>query len=204
MAKYLLIIIIGYLFGCLQWSYILSKTLKKQDIRKLGMGNAGASNTVTVFGWKMGVTVGLLDILKAIISILLVKYLFKETNIFNLYLNGTSVILGHNFPFFMGFRGGKGTASNLGMLFAINLKLGILGLLVILTVTLITDYIVLGTMALVSFFILATIYFKYGTGSLILAIFIALLSVYKHLPNLERIYRKEEIGLRSVLKKKRK
>src|SRR5690625_2777455 len=124
------------------------------------MGNAGASNTVTVFGWKMGVTVGLLDILKAIISILLVKYLFKETNIFNLYLNGTSVILGHNFPFFMGFRGGKGTASNLGMLFAINLKLGILGLLVILTVTLITDYIVLGTMALVSFFILATIYFK--------------------------------------------
>lgn len=204
MAKYLLIIIIGYLFGCLQWSYILSKTLKKQDIRKLGMGNAGASNTVTVFGWKMGVTVGLLDILKAIISILLVKYLFKDTNIFNLYLNGTSVILGHNFPFFMGFRGGKGTASNLGMLFAINLKLGILGLLVILTVTLITDYIVLGTMALVSFFILATIYFKYGTGSLILAIFIALLSVYKHLPNLERIYRKEEIGLRSVLKKKRK
>lgn len=204
MAKYFLIIIIGYLFGCLQWSYILSKTLKKQDIRKLGMGNAGASNTVTVFGWKMGVTVGLLDILKAIISILLVKYLFKETNIFNLYLNGTSVILGHNFPFFMGFRGGKGTASNLGMLFAINLKLGILGLLVILTVTLITDYIVLGTMALVSFFILATIYFKYGTGSLILAIFIALLSVYKHLPNLERIYRKEEIGLRSVLKKKRK
>lgn len=204
MAKYLLIIIIGYLFGCLQWSYILSKTLKKQDIRKLGMGNAGASNTVTVFGWKMGVTVGLLDILKAIISILLVKYLFKDTNTFNLYLNGTSVILGHNFPFFMGFRGGKGTASNLGMLFAINLKLGILGLLVILTVTLITDYIVLGTMALVSFFILATIYFKYGTGSLILAIFIALLSVYKHLPNLERIYRKEEIGLRSVLKKKRK
>ncbi len=125
---------------------------QKQDIRTLGVGNAGASNTVTVFGWKMGVVVAILDILKAIISILVIRYLFKNSDIFSLYLNGTSVILGHNYPFFMKFRGGKGTASTIGMLFGINYKLGILGVLVILSITLLTDFIALGTISLVLFF----------------------------------------------------
>lgn len=168
------------------------------------MGNAGASNTVTSFGWKMGVAVGLLDILKAIISILIIKHFFTDGGIFNLYLNGTSVILGHNYPFFMKFKGGKGTASNLGMLFAINYKLGLLGFLIILIVTLATDYIVLGTMSLVTYFILATIYLKYGSPAILLAVFIALLSIYNHIPNLKRLPAGGEVSLRSVLKRKAK
>ncbi len=101
----------------------------------------------------MGVVVAILDILKAIISILVIRYLFKNSDIFSLYLNGTSVILGHNYPFFMKFRGGKGTASTIGMLFGINYKLGILGVLVILSITLLTDFIALGTISLVLFFL---------------------------------------------------
>lgn len=204
MEKYALIILVGYIFGCLQWSYILGKIIKKKDIRSLGGGNAGASNTVTVFGWKMGVLVGILDIAKAIISIIIIRYILKSSDIFSLYLNGTSVILGHNYPFFMGFKGGKGTASTVGMLFAINLKLGLLGLLVILAITLFTDYIALGTMALVTFFVIATFYLGYGPACILLALFIALLSAYKHIPNMKRILSKSENGLRNTIKSKSK
>jgi len=206
MYKIFLVILIGYLMGCLQWSYFLSRSIKKADIRTLGGGNAGASNTVSVFGWKMGVAVALLDISKAIISILIIRYLFKisfiENNMSNLYLNGTGVILGHNYPFFMKFKGGKGTASTVGMLFGIDYRIGIIGFFVILLVTLTTDYIALGTMALVSFLIIATIYLDFSTVCILLAVFIALQSLYKHIPNLKKIQAKQESGLRDALKKK--
>jgi glycerol-3-phosphate acyltransferase PlsY len=204
MERYLIVITLGYIFGCLQWSYIIGKLLKKQDIRNLGGGNAGASNTVTVFGWKMGVAVGLLDILKAIISIIIIRYILKSTDMFELYLNGTSVVLGHNYPFFMGFKGGKGTASTVGMMLAINYKLGLLGILVIFLVTVLSDYIALGTMALVTFFVIATLYLGYGPQCLVLAIFLALLSAYKHLPNMKRILARQESGLRDALKRRAK
>ena len=119
---------------------------------------------------------------------------------FSLYLNGTSVILGHNYPFFMGFKGGKGTASTVGMLLAINLKLGLLGILIIALVTIFTDYIALGTMALVTFFVIATFYLGYGPACVLLALFIALLSAYKHLINLKRIYSGDETRLRNAMK----
>jgi len=108
MKSFLIVVIIGYLLGCLQWSYFISKGIFKTDIRRLGGGNAGASNTVVSLGWKWGVLVAILDILKAIASILLVSYLIKlsiiEGNILHLYLNGLFVILGHDYPFFMGFQ----------------------------------------------------------------------------------------------------
>lgn len=204
LERYILVVILGYVFGCLQWSYILGRIIKKKDIRTLGVGNAGASNAVSVFGWKMGVAVALLDISKAIISIIIIKYILKSSDMLSLYLNGTSVILGHNYPFFMGFRGGKGTASTVGMLLAINLKLGLLGILVIAAVTIFTDYIALGTMALVSFFVIATFYLGYGPACILLALFIALLSAYKHVPNMKRIMSKSELGLRNTIKSKSK
>lgn len=204
MEKALLVILIGYLMGCLQWSYILGKTIKRTDIRTLGGGNAGASNTVTVFGWKMGVAVGLLDIIKAIISILIIRYFIRNFTTLDLYLNGTSVILGHNFPFYMKFKGGKGTASTLGMLFGIDYRLGIIGFIVILAVTVFTDFIALGTISLVIFFILATIYLGFGTACVLITIFIAIMSIYKHISNIKSILAKEEPTLRDALRKKQK
>ena len=204
MERYALIIILGYIFGCLQWSYILGKIIKNQDIRSQGYGNAGESNTVSAYGWKMGAAVAILDISKAIISIIIIRYILKSNDMLSLYINGTSVILGHNYPFFMGFKGGKGTASTIGMLLALNLKLGLLGILVIVGVTLFTDYIALGTMALVVFFVAATFYLGYGPACILLSIFIALLSLYNHLPNLKRILAHNETGLINTIKKKRK
>lgn len=206
MKTYLIVIIIGYLFGCLQWSYILSKIFLKVDIRTLGGGNAGASNTVVSLGWKWGVIVAFLDILKAIISIVIIKYFFKvsylEYSIFLLYVNGLFVILGHDFPFFMGFRGGKGAASLLGMIIGIDFRLGILGFLVIFLVTVITDYIALGTLCLNIFLVLSTIYLRLGYGPVVVSLIIALITFYLHIPNIKSIMKKKESGLREALKKK--
>lgn len=202
----LVVPIIGYLFGCLQWSYILSKTFLKVDIRTLGGGNAGASNTVISLGWKWGILVAILDILKAIISVLIIKYLFKisylETNIFLLYLNGLFVILGHDFPFFMGFRGGKGAASLFGMIVGIDYRFGIIGFFVIFLVTIITDYIAIGTLCLNLFLLSFTIYFKLGYGPIIISLILTFIAFYLHIPNIKSIMKKEEKGLRGVLKKK--
>jgi len=197
MMNYFIVALIGYAFGCLQFSYILGKTLRKVDIRTLGHGNAGASNAVVSLGWKYGIAVALLDILKAIVSIIIIKGLFKnaasiEQLNFYMYLNGFFVILGHNYPFFMKFKGGKGTASLIGMLIAINIPMSLLGILIIVVVTIVTDYIALGTIALVIYFIIATIYLKFGTGAVIISIAIAMMSIFNHLKNIKRIINKEE------------
>lgn len=206
MDKIIITIIIGYLLGCFQTSYFIGKIFKNVDIRDLGNGNAGASNTTLTLGWKYGIFVAIMDILKAIISIIIVTYFFEDqiSNSFLLflkYLNGFFVIMGHNYPFYLGFKGGKGTASLIGMLLAIDFRLGLMGILSIVIVTLITDYIAIGTIALVLSFTFGTIYFQYDRGCIIVALVITVLSIYKHLPNIRRIIAGTEKGLRGALKK---
>nr|WP_300006218.1 glycerol-3-phosphate acyltransferase [Tissierella sp.] len=203
MGKYILVILLGYFFGCLQWSYILTKLLRKQDIRSIGVGNAGASNMVISFGWKAGLVVALLDILKAIISILIIKFFFKLTHPSYLYLNGLGVILGHNYPFFMNFKGGKGTASTLGMMFGLDYRLGLIGVLLVVIVAFATDYIVLGTMTLVLFLLVATVFLKLGTIPIIVSTLIVAQSIYKHRLNIKKIIQGQETGLRSALGNKK-
>ncbi len=200
----IIIMLVGYIFGCFQSSYIIGRTFKKVDIRNLGNGNAGASNTVVSLGWKWGVIVGVLDIIKAIIPIFIIKYVFKNIMPYKslspyLYLNGFSVILGHNYPFYMGFKGGKGTASLIGMLMAIDYRIALIGILSIVLITLITDYIALGTISLVVLFVLSTAFFKHGTISIFIAGLIALLSIYNHLPNVKRILKNEEVRFRKTI-----
>ena len=207
MKNYIIVTMLGYLFGCFQASYILGKLLKKVDIRTLGNGNAGASNTVVVLGWKYGVAVAIIDIGKAILSVIVIKLLFKnllspEQTPFFLYLNGLSVILGHNYPFYMGFKGGKGTASLIGMLSAIDHRIAIIGIAAIVAITLATDYIALGTISLVILFVASTFFFGYSKGCIIIAFILASLSIYKHRQNIVNIIQKKEIGLRSTMKKK--
>ncbi|WIV12365.1 glycerol-3-phosphate acyltransferase [Proteiniborus sp. MB09-C3] len=207
MENYVIVTMLGYLFGCFQASYILGKLFKKVDIRTLGNGNAGASNTVVALGWKYGVAVGLLDIGKAILSIIVVRLLLKNIlpqgqTPFFLYLNGLSVILGHNYPFYMGFRGGKGTASLIGMLSAVDYRIAALGIAAILAITIATDYIALGTISLVILFVASTFYFGYSKGCIIIAIILAALSIYNHRANIINIIQKRETGLRSTMKKK--
>lgn len=196
---------IGYAFGCLQWSYILIRFLRKEDIRKAGFGNAGASNTFVSYGKKLGLFVALLDGLKALVSVRLVFFLMQTrllTDVSYLpYLNALFVILGHNFPFFMGFKGGKGTASLLGVFIGLSPLHGFLSILLIITVAFLSNYIAIGTLALLCYFVLFTYFSDYGPFSLSIALFITAMSVFLHLPNFRRIRNGKESKVRAALSK---
>ncbi len=207
MQDYFLVIALGYLLGNFQTSYILGKLIKKVDIRTLGRGNAGASNTVESFGWKFGFIVAFLDAFKGLLAILLVRYFFNVTLDAQgaplLYLAGYSAILGHIFPFFMNFKGGKGTATLVGMMVGLNPLFGMAGIVVVMAITFITDYVALGTVGLLVWMIAGTIYFDIGIIPVLLALGGALLSIYLHLPNFRRIKNKDENRLTRVLKRKK-
>lgn len=206
MSDYLIIALIGYLFGCLQSAYFIGKIYTKKDIRSLGHGNAGASNVVVSIGWKQGVLVALLDIFKAVISVLLIRILYKDlvqASYFPLFLNGIFVVIGHTFPFFLNFKGGKGTASTVGMLLAINLNLGLLSILIVFLSTVISDYIAVGALVLWVYILALPLFLPLGLDTILLNIVMALVILIKHIPNIKRIKHKEEKGLRKAMKKKK-
>jgi len=199
----ILAIVIGYLLGCIQSSYLLGMLIKKIDIRKYGTTNAGTSNAILILGWKYGIIVCLLDIFKGTLAIILVKCFLGNTNdiYFLMYTCGASVIFGHNFPFYMKLKGGKGTASLIGMLLAIDWHMALIGLLSLIIVTLISNYIAIGTIALLLSFCICTAAFRFGVGPIIISIALSLLSVYKHSPNIKKIYNHEELRIRKSIKK---
>ena len=124
---------LSYLIGSFQTSYIFGKAIKKKDIREYGSGNPGATNAMRVFGFKFGMVVLLIDALKGALTIVLVKYGFGCTDTALLLLAGIFCIVGHNFPFYMGFKGGKGVAASLGIILVVDYKVflfaGILALI---------------------------------------------------------------------------
>lgn len=199
--------LIGYLFGNIQAAYILTKYIKKVDIRSYGHGNAGASNVAESFGMKFGFIVVVIDILKAVLSIILVKQLYSITMQSNptlLYLNGFGVIIGHIFPFFMHFKGGKGTASLIGVLLGLDIYLGLAGIFVIVAATILTDRVALGTFCLTLFWAILTIYFRLGWMPISVSLLMFILSFKLHLPNYRRIMNNTEGRLSTVLKKNKK
>ncbi len=206
--NYAVIILIGYLLGNLQSAYILGRVFKKVDIRELGFGNAGASNAAVSFGWSWGVAVALLDIAKAFLSVMIVRSLmatgFVEQGFFPMYLNGAAVILGHDFPFFMRFKGGKGTASYAGMLLGINPLLGFAGIILTTIVTVVTDHIAIGTLVLTTSALICAIVLGHGLPSVAISFMLWAISTWKHIPNFKRIMAGTEHGLRHAINKHKK
>ena len=193
---YILAIIMGYLLGCSSMAFYIGKW-KKKDIRTAGSGNLGASNATVLFGWGAGVAVALHDIGKAVIAVLLAKWLFPEAEYAGAAA-GVSCVLGHIFPFYLGFKGGKGLASYFGMTLALNWKLALIVAAVIVAATLITDFISVGALSSI---VMVPVYVGFATQNLILAAILCVASLVmfvKHWENILRIARHEEIGLRST------
>lgn len=193
--SYLVIILIGYLLGCSNMAVYLA-ALRGVDLRASGSGNPGASNAMLLMGWKSGILVGLHDIGKAVAAVLLCKWLFPAVPLAGA-VAGASAVLGHMFPFYLRFRGGKGFASYIGVVLALDWRAALVICLAVLIITLVTDYIVLGTMTtVVSFPIYSAL-----TGSYLVALLLSLVSliiIFKHRMNLVHIYQGTEIGLRSA------
>lgn len=195
---YFIAILTGYLLGSSNLAYYISKAAKK-DIRKDGSGNLGASNATILFGWKAGIAVAVHDIGKAVLSVLVARALFPGLEYAGAAA-GVAAVLGHIFPFYLKFKGGKGTASFFGLTIALNWKLALAAALILLFATLITDYIVIGTFSAI---VTVPTYLALFGHNLILAAIVCIASVtifLKHRENIGRMIRREEIGLRSTIR----
>jgi glycerol-3-phosphate acyltransferase PlsY len=193
---------IGYLLGSIQSAYLVSKMYGKIDIREHGSGNAGASNITTIMGWKYGVAVAFTDSLKGAVAVWLMKAIFPaEPSL--AYLAGIAAILGHIFPFYLKFRGGKGVATLVGMVFGLKFGLGFVFIGLVLIPGLLADYIVVGSFAAFIGLPVLTWLMGYESYLIVLASLMVLLVFYLHRGNIQRILAKEETKISDVLKKKK-
>ena len=118
----IIICLISYLMGSIPFGFILTKIFLKKDIREIGSGNIGATNALRTGNKVLGYSTLILDILKAIIPVLYIKFYFSEF----IYISSLCVFLGHVFPIWLKFHGGKGVATYVGILFVIDIYLGLL------------------------------------------------------------------------------
>lgn len=198
-ALNILLIIVAYLVGSFPSSVLIGKTFFNIDVREHGSGNSGATNTFRVLGYKAGSIVFLLDVLKGFSALKLIhfsNYYIPQTGDFINFqlLLGIAAIIGHIYPVFAQFKGGKGVATMLGIVFALH-PLAALTALAIWTITLvITKYVSLASMASgFSFPILLMLVFQVRTESLILfSIIVAILLFITHQKNIERLLKREE------------
>lgn len=201
-VEYFIIALIGYLFGCSNLAFFLGKA-KGFDIRSLGSNNAGASNATITMGITAGIMVGIHDIAKSFAAAFLASIIFPSLPGVAA-VAGVSAVIGHIYPFYLAFRGGKGFASFLGLTLALDWRFCLAILLVILLVTVITDYIVLATMTtIVSFPVYLLII--HVSPIIIGAVCVASLVIFiKHFINIKRLCTGEEIGLRRAMSKQDK
>ena len=171
------------------------------DIREHGSGNAGTTNALRVLGKKAGAIVFAGDFLKCFIAIHLVKIIFKSSGADILPLLGlyaaTGCILGHNFPIQLNFRGGKGIACTAGLLAAFDIRIGLIALVTFLAIVIVTRYVSLGSMVIVTEFALFIVIFgQMGLYHMaqaplielyVLAAFLAGMAIYRHRANIVRL-----------------
>ena len=139
---YMIVMLGAYLLGCSNMAMYLAK-LKNVDLSG-GSGNPGTSNATLLMGWGPGILVGVHDIGKGVLAVLLAELIFPELAYIGA-VAGVACVMGHIFPVFMKFRGGKGLAAYIGMILALNWKFTLIILAVLVIATLLTDYIVVGT-----------------------------------------------------------
>ena len=191
--EYLITSLISYFLGSFNTAYFIAKA-NGFDIRERGSRNAGASNIKVNFGWPLAILTGLCDMAKAIIAIRLSSYLYPGNELIP-FLAGAMAIIGHIYPFYMGFHGGKGFASYIGMLIGLNWKLALAVMVVTAIVSLLSNYIAVGTLAVLAIAPICYIYMKANPVSICIITAISALIAYKHRVNVKRIMAGEEMGI---------
>lgn len=191
---------IGYVFGLFQTGYIYGKS-KGIDIRKEGSGNAGTTNSLRVLGWKAGAITFLGDLFKAIFAVLLVKLIFKNSypdfvKVLELYA-GFGTVLGHNFPFYLQFKGGKGIACTSGMILAVLPISAPVSLVLFIGAVAITRYVSLGSILVVCSYLIQVIifgqlgYLHLAGGALVEFYIVSAcftgMALWKHKENIKRL-----------------
>lgn len=196
--QYVIAILIGYFLGSSNMAYWISR-VKKVDIRGNGSGNLGASNATVLLGWGAGVLVAVHDIGKAFFAVLLTKLLFPNAEHVGVAA-GVACILGHIYPFYLKFKGGKGLASLIGVIAALDWRVALAVVVLLVVVTLVTDFIALGT---ISVSVASPIGMWLTTHNWLVPLILCVATVvmiFKHMDNIKRIRNKTEIGLLSTVK----
>ena len=183
----ILIVLVCYFLGSIPFGFILTKFFLKQDIREIGSGNIGATNVLRTGNKSVGYLTLLLDILKAVIPVIFIKINFSEY----LFISSLSVFLGHVFPIWLKFKGGKGVASYLGILFCINYILGFVFILVWFLIFLIFKYSSLSSI-LATFTIPVFYYFFINNENYYFFIIMFILIFFTHRENIKRLLNNTE------------
>lgn len=197
---YLISILGAYLLGSVSLAYFMTKR-KNIDARTSGTGNLGASNTKVLLGWGPAVLVAVHDIGKGVLAVLLAGILFPDLEYAGAAA-GVACVLGHIFPFYLGFRGGKGLATFLGMTAALDWRVALGVALMLVLITVVTDYIALGTIAVSIAVPVVLLILTGDVGQVLILSLATVVMLVKHWKNLVRIKNGTEIGLRNSGKHK--
>ena len=185
--EFLTIGIISYLMGSIPFGFILTKIFLKKDIREIGSGNIGATNALRTGNKLIGYSTLLLDVIKAILPVLYVKINHPEL----IYIASLCAFLGHVFPVWLKFKGGKGVATYLGILFTINILLGFIFCVSWLLIFLISKYSSLSSL-IGSLTIPVYIFFNDQMSNALFFGIMFVLIFYTHRENIKRLKNKEE------------
>lgn len=195
MATYIIVAVIAYLIGSISFSVILTKKLAGFDVREKGSKNAGATNVMRTAGKKLGLITLLCDALKGVVAVLIAvlagKIVQGVDQALLVQIAALAAVIGHTFPVFFGFKGGKGVATTLGVLLIINWQIALICLVFAIVLIVITRMVSVGSItAGILFPVLALfIHQNYIVDGnyVIFAILIALLIAYNHRSNIKRI-----------------
>ena len=201
MAAYIIVAIIAYLIGSVNFSILISKKMAGFDVREKGSGNAGTTNMLRSVGKKAAAITLICDILKGVVSIVIaiivgniVKNLDRE---FLLQIAGIAVVIGHTFPIFFGLKGGKGVATSLGVLLMSNWQIGLICLVFAIVLMALTRMVSLGSCAAAVLFPVLTLFInqhytvltdgKNGRVYFVYSVILAIIVLYNHRSNIKRI-----------------
>ena len=200
MAVYILMAIIAYAIGSVSFSIIFSKKFAGFDVREKGSGNAGTTNMLRSVGKGLAALTLICDILKGVVAILLAIGIGKIATEVQpeilVQIAGVFVVLGHTFPVYFGFKGGKGVATSLGILLLVNWQIGLICLVFGLAIIILTRMVSLGSVMTAILFPVLTIFitenYVVDGNYIIFGIIMAAIVIFNHRSNIKRIYKGEE------------
>ena len=193
----IVIAIIAYLIGSINFSVIISKKMAGFDVREKGSGNAGTTNMLRSVGKKGAAITLVCDILKGVVAILIAMFIgwaFKvENQSLLVQIAGIAVVIGHTFPIFFGFKGGKGVATSLGILIMTNWQIGLICLVFGVVLIALTRMVSLGSCSSAVLFPVLTLFISenyivsQGSGYFIYSVILAIIVLFNHRSNIKRI-----------------
>lgn len=197
MALWIMMALIAYAIGSINFSVILSKKIAGFDVREKGSGNAGSTNMLRSVGKGAAALTLICDVLKGVIAIVIAIVLGNifqvEDKALLVQIAGVAVVLGHTFPIFFGFKGGKGVATSLGILLMSNWQIGLICLVFALVLMLLTRMVSLGSCMAAVLFPILTLFINEnyivseGSSYFIYSIILAVIVLYNHRSNIKRI-----------------